>query len=308
MERLDLRLVEYFVTVAEELHFGRAAERLHIAQPSLSQQVRRLERQLGVALLVRTSRSVALTPAGRVLLEEGRRLLADTRRVLQATRRAEVEPLSVGFYGSAGVSLLPALVRSFSDDHPQADISLRELRFGRLQELTSGEVDVAFTRLLPGQVDAGLQVEILAHDRRLAALPEGHRLAGHGSLRFTDLREERFITNPAVAEVGPTRWRAEQLRHGLPARIGATATSVPEILMLVAAGRGVSLVPATVAESCPQVGISYVEVRDADPAVVSLAWATTGADRRIVRDFVTAAREHARSPTPQADTGLDAAA
>src|SRR5436305_10538915 len=102
MDRLDLRLVEYFVAVAEELHFGRAAARLHIAQPSLSQQIRQLERQLDVTLLRRTSRRVELTPAGQALLSEGRRLLAESRSVTRLVRTAGSEWMTVGFYGSAG--------------------------------------------------------------------------------------------------------------------------------------------------------------------------------------------------------------
>src|ERR1700756_126965 len=101
MERLHLRLVDYFVTVAEELHFGRAAARLHIAQPSLSQQIRRLEQQLGVSLLERTSRRVELTPAGRTLLSEGRRLLAQSQRVIQTVQATAGGRVTVGFYGSA---------------------------------------------------------------------------------------------------------------------------------------------------------------------------------------------------------------
>src|ERR1035438_7235926 len=105
MERLDLRLVQYFVAVAEELHFGRAAERLHIAQPSLSHQIRRLEQQLGVVLLERTSRRVELTPAGQTLLTEGRRLLTQSQRAVRITRAAGSEGLTVGFYGSAASEL-----------------------------------------------------------------------------------------------------------------------------------------------------------------------------------------------------------
>lgn len=280
------------MAVAEELHFGRAAQRLHIAQPSLSHQIRRLEQQLGVLLLRRTSRRVELTGAGQVLLEEGRRLLAEAQRVLAITRDADSQPLTIGFYGSAAAPLLPRVMRAFTDDHPSADISLRELRFGRLDELASGAVDVAFTRLLPGQVAAEIEVEVLTHEPRLVALPAGHPLAVRTSLRFAELRGETFITNPAVQEADPAhpaRWLSEQQRHGLPGRVAATVGSIQELLTLVAAGRGVSLVPAPVARLSPHADVVYVAVSDADPAVVSLAWRSRPLPP-IVRAFIATAR------------------
>ena len=145
--------MRYFVAVAEELHFGRAAERLHIAQPSLSHQIRRLEGQLGVTLLDRTSRRVELTEAGRTLLTEGRRLLADSDRTARRVRTAADERLTVGFYGSAGSDHLPELLRAFAREHPNVELSVRELLLDQLDELLAGAVDVAFSRLLPGQAD-----------------------------------------------------------------------------------------------------------------------------------------------------------
>ncbi len=143
--------MQYFVAVAEELHFGRAAERLHLAQPSLSHQIRRLEQQLGVTLLERTSRRVELTPAGHVLLTEGRRLLTQSQRAIRVTRAAGAERLTVGFYGSAASALLPGLLRAFAEDHPTVEVSVRELLLGRINDLLAGNVDVAFTRLLPAR-------------------------------------------------------------------------------------------------------------------------------------------------------------
>src|SRR5262249_46472359 len=130
MGRLDLRLVEYFVAVAEELHFGRAAERLHIAQPSLSQQIRRLEEQLGVRLLERNSRNVHLTAAGQAFLREGRKTLSQAQRAIRAARAAPAERLTVGFYGSAATALLPSVLSTFGEIHPHTEVSLRELLLG----------------------------------------------------------------------------------------------------------------------------------------------------------------------------------
>jgi DNA-binding transcriptional LysR family regulator len=295
MERLDLRLVEYFVTVAEELHYSRAAERLHIAQPSLSQQIRRLEQQLGVVLLDRSSRRVELTSAGEVLLRDGRRLLAEARRTVRAVRSAAAPSLTVGFYGSAGIALLPVILRAFGERFPSFTVSVRELPLGSLDEIRGGEIDVAFTRLAADQTD--LEVEVLSSEPRVVALPAGHPLAGRPSLEFSDLRDEAFITNPVDQSDGdrPPRWLTEQRRHQLPGRVAARATGVVEILTLVAAGRGVCLMPATVARHYPRDDVTYVPVVNAEPAVVSLAWRHSSASPALTA-FIDTARSVARSP------------
>jgi DNA-binding transcriptional LysR family regulator len=296
MERLDLRLVEYFVAVAEELHFSRAAERLRIAQPSLSQQIRRLEDQLGVTLLERTSRHVALTPAGETLLLEGKRTLAQAARAIETTRATAAERVAVGFYGSAGSALLADVLREFSKRHPSVSVTVRELLLGSIDDILAGKVDVAFTRLLPGQ--ANLEIAILAHESRLVVLPVSHPLARRKSLTFAELREERFITNPVVHTDGaPSRWLAEQRRHGLPGRVAAQAASIQEILALVATGRGVSLVPSSVARHYRRADISYVAVTDADPAVVSLAWRPEPV-RATIKAFIQTASQVASRTRP----------
>ncbi|MBV8998251.1 MAG: LysR family transcriptional regulator [Solirubrobacterales bacterium] len=289
---MDLRLVQYFVAVAEELHFGRAAERLHIAQPSLSHQIRRLEQQLGVTLLDRGSRRVELTDAGRALLSEGRRLLVQSERTTRLVRSASAERLIVGFYGSAATLLLPELLRQFAEEHPSAEVSVRELLLDEIDELLAGGVDVAFTRLLPGQAE--VELEIIAREPRVAALPAGHPLAGRSAVQFDDLREESFITNPVIeASAPPRRWLTEQARHGLPGRVAGEAASVQEILTLVAAGQGICLVPAAVANRYPRDDVVYAEVSDAEPAVVSLAWPHGGL-RPIVAAFIDITRRSAR--------------
>jgi DNA-binding transcriptional LysR family regulator len=286
--------VPYFVAVAEELHFGRAAERLHIAQPSLSQQIRRLEQQLGVTLFDRTSRRVELTDAGRALLSEGRRLLAHADRTTRLVRSVSAERLTVGFYGSAASALLPDLLRSFSEEHPSAEVSVHELLLDQIDELLAGGVDVAFTRLRPGQAD--VELEVIARESRVVVLPASHSLSARGTLQFSDLREESFITNPVVLEasVPPKRWLAEQARHGLPGRVTAQAASVQEILTLVAAGKGICLVPASVAQHHPREDVVYVEMSDADPAVISLAWPRGGL-RPIVGAFIEVTRRLAQA-------------
>jgi len=288
MERLDLRLVEYFVAVAEELHFGRAAARLHIAQPSLSHQIRHLEAQLGVLLLNRTSRRVELTPAGETLLRQGRVALRQSHDAIRLTRAAGREKLTVGFYGSASSGLLGEVLRSFALSHPDIDVSLRELELSHVAGVLDSEIDVAFTRLHPEETEA--EVEIFEHQPRLVALPASHPLARRRRILFSDLREESFITQPAAHNPAyRARWLAEQKRHGLPGRISGEAASVQEILTLVGAGRGVCLVPSAAAELYPRPDVGYVLVRDAEPSVVSLAW-KPGTLRPEVGAFITTAR------------------
>jgi len=221
-------------------------------------------------LLERDSRNVQLTAAGEVLLREGKKSLAQARRAVQATRAAAARRLSVGFYGSAATALLPEVLRAFEQRLASVDVAVRELRFGSIEEILDGSVEVAFTRLLPGQTE--LEVEILDEEPRVAALPADHRLANREELTFADLCRESFIINPAVGDDDPpTRWLSEQRRRGLRGRVAAAATSVPEILALVAAGRGICLVPTTAARDHPRADIVYRPVTDAEPAVTSLA-------------------------------------
>lgn len=302
MDRLDLRLVEYFVAVAEELHFGRAAERLHIAQPSLSQQIRRLESLLGVALLERNSRNVHLTPAGEALLSEGRKVLSLARHAIQSTRAAGAPRLTVGFYASASSDVLPEVLRVLGERHVSFAVSVRELPLGSIDDILNGNVDVAFTRLLPGQAE--LEVEVIAEEPRVVALPAAHPLAARKSLKFADLADESFITNPVEHGEGgrPAKWLAEQRRHGLPGRVAAQSTGVLEILTLVAAGRGVCLVPSAVVRHYPRDDIAYVPVDDADPAVVSLA-RRVGVLTPPVAAFIETVRTVVASRSSEASAG-----
>lgn len=300
MERLDLRLVEYFVTVAEERHFGRAAERLHIAQPSLSQQIRRLEQQLGVTLLERNSRNVHLTAAGDVLLRDGRKILSHAQQVVRAARAAPTEQLTVGFYGSAASVLLPHVLRAFNDRNPAIEVAVRELLLGSIDDILDGSVDVAFTRLPSEHTE--LEVEVISEEPRVVALASTHRLADRKTLTFADLRDECFIVNPMTQHEGtPKRWLAEQRRHGLPGRVLAHASSLQEILALVAAGPGVCLVPSAIATHYPRPGVTCVSVSDADPALVSLA-RRRGEPSPGVKAFIEAAREVA-APRPHEPAG-----
>ncbi len=294
MDRVDLRLVEYFVAVAEELHFGRAAQRLHIAQPSLSQQIRRLENQLGVTLLERNSRHVQLTGAGQALLREGRKTLSQAQHAIKATRTAGTGTLNVGFYGSAAVALLPDVLRAFNERHPSYAVSVHELLLGSIDDILNGSVNIAFTRLQPDQTE--LEVEVLRQEPRSVAVAQSHRLAARNTVTYEDLANESFIVNPAVQSEGPpARWLAEQQHHGLLGRTTTQARSIQEILALVAAERGVCLVPSTVAHHYPRPDVTYLPCTDAEPAVVSLA-RRPGPISPAVKAFIDTARRAACAP------------
>jgi DNA-binding transcriptional LysR family regulator len=292
MDQLDLRLVRYFVAVAQEQHFGRAAERLHIAQPSLSQQIRRLESQLGVVLLTRTSRRVELTTAGAALLRDGEQLLQQARRTVQTVRRTADDTLAVGYYGTAASRLLPGTLAEFGERRPSTTVGVRELLFGDLDEIIAGSVDLAFTRLRADQLGhLSLTVAELASEPRVLVVARSHRLAGRISVSLRELDEDRFIVNPGTDDPNAIgRWKDEQRRHGLPGRIAGRARSVTELLTMVAAGNGITLVPVSVARQHRPPTITYIPVTDAEPAVISLVW-PTGTLSSSAEAFVEAAQE-----------------
>ncbi|MFJ9814810.1 LysR family transcriptional regulator [Streptomyces sp. NPDC101151] len=250
---LDLRKVRYFVAVAELLHFGRAAERLHIAQPVLSRQIRALEKDLGADLFVRDSHGVSLTEAGRQLLDDGRQLLDSAdgtrRRVLRAARGTG--RLVVGF--RAGVVVTHAL-RAFWATHPDVEGHARRIEWDDQERLIlDGTVDVAYVRR-PVQED-GLELRPLYGEPRVAMLPDGHRLAGKQELSLADLEAETWLRY------------SDPLPGDLPIR------TIEEKFECVAAGTGITLVPRSVAEQYSRPDISYVPVTDAEPDQVLLAWA-----------------------------------
>ncbi|MFJ9378317.1 LysR family transcriptional regulator [Streptomyces sp. NPDC101455] len=266
---LDLRKVRYFVAVAELLHFGRAAEQLHIAQPVLSRQIRSLEKDLDVALFERDSHGVSLTTAGRQLLDDGRALLAAanaTRRRVQRSARGP-HRLVVGF--RAGVVITHTL-RAYGAAHPGIEVRARRVEWDDQEQLIlDGTVDLAYLRR-PIR-EQGLTLLPLFTEARVAMLPADHRLAGKQDLVRADLDGETWLR---YADPGP---------DDVPIR------SIEEKFEAVASGAGITLVPASVAEQYSRPDITYVPVTDAEPDEVILAWE---AARRspLIAAFVEAAQ------------------
>ncbi|MFG1812883.1 LysR family transcriptional regulator [Kribbella sp. NPDC049174] len=282
---VDLRKLRYFVAVAEELHFGRAADRLHIAQPVLSRQIRALEDELKVQLFARTKRSTELTAAGRQLLDDARPLLASAeamrRRVVQAARGPKT--FTIGFM--PGITVTPA-VRAFSAVHPEVEVEvIRTTWVDQVDVLHDGRVDVSIVRLPIAQ--AGLSIRPLFEEPRVAMLRSDHRLAGKPEIDIADLADEHLLQPPdAVPE-----WRdiALELRTG-KAKPVPEMRSVEEKMEHVAAGSGVSIIPLSVATFYQRPDVAAVPVTDIAANKVCLAWM---ASRRspLIYDFAELAAD-----------------
>jgi len=286
---MDLRRLRYFVTVAEELHFGRAAKRLHLAQPPLSQQIRLLEADLGIQLFERTTRRVSLTNAGRMLLPDARRLLADAdalERVVDDYLTGQAGTLRIGFVDSASYEVMPRFLRSYRQRWPKVSFELRMMSSERqLREIVDGNLDIAISRT-PGDEQQIVSTTIVT-DPLYLAVDSGHRLADQQSTQLSQLNDETFIgfdrtaTSTLHAEL-----RAMLRRHGVLYDPIIEAPEYTTIIGLVAAGEGVALTPASVRTFQPP-GLRYLRIRD-DEATVTL-WMLTRRDEPLT--LVTHARD-----------------
>jgi DNA-binding transcriptional LysR family regulator len=291
---VHLRDLRYFLAVAEELHFTRAAERLYVSQPALSKQVRALERQLGVELFRRDRQhGVALTEAGGALLPHARRVLdawVEGTAVLAAARSARHRTLTVGMSTSPGRGgLLPAIRSRFTAAHPDAVVRVRQVSWeDPTAGLADGDVDVAFVWLpLP---DAERYAwTVVAEEPRLIALPETHPLADRPELDFADLADEPFLALPDSA--GPLRdhWLALDERAGRAPRVGAEIAGTEETYEALVAGLGVCLVAAGNAPLITLGGVVTRPVRGVSPSRYVLAW-RKGERRPLVRAYAEACR------------------
>ncbi len=271
---IDIRQMRYFVVLAETLHFGRAAERLHLSQPPLSRQIAALENELGVRLLERHSRQAALTPAGRRFLQDARAVLAafdQACRNAQLADRGELGELSIGFMMHAAYTVLPNLTRRYMAAYPQVHVRLREVIPSALADaLLSGGYDAGIM-FYPGPI-AGLETRPIYREALCLAVHPDHRIAAHHLVHARDLDGEPLIAAPA--EVAPT------LREAIVAycRSGGFVPTVrletqlqQTIVSLVGENLGVALVP----ESMRKLGVADVAFRDLEGAPVIehvIAW------------------------------------
>lgn len=294
---VELRQLRYFVAVAEERHFGRAAVRLHMTQPPLSQAIQALEATLGTALFARTKRSVALTPAGAALLPEARRLLQQAESLPDLVRRAasgESGLLSLSFVSTADYSVLPPLLREFRERYPAVQIDLREA--------TS---DVQLEDLMERRIDAGLLIPPLPEKARaeldyLTVLSEPLILAAPQNLPM--LKENQRVPLHALAELPLIIFprRIAPAFHdailacfsdaGLTPRIGQEAIQMQTIVGLVSAGMGIALVPQSVS-NLKRPGVAYLPLAGKTAAVeTGLAWRRDNASP-VLRSFLQLIRK-----------------
>ncbi|MEY9993976.1 DNA-binding transcriptional LysR family regulator [Streptomyces sp. V4I8] len=291
---VHVRDLRYFVTVAEELHFTRAAERLYVSQPALSKQVRSLERQLGVELFRRDPQGVALTEAGTALLPHARRVLdawSQGSAAVEAARATARGTLVVGMSTSPGRGgLLPAIRSRFTAAHPDTTLRLRQVSWeDPTAGLADGDADVAFVWLpLP---DAGRYTwTVVAEEPRLVALLESHPLAGRTEIDFTELVDEPFLALPPGA--GPLRdyWLALDERGGRAPRVGAEIASTEETYEALVAGLGICLVATGNAPLITLGGVVTRPVRGLSPSRYALAWRREDEGRALVRGYAEACR------------------
>jgi len=289
---MELRQLRCFVAVAEELHFSRAAERLHMAQPPVSLTIRMLEEELGAKLFERTKRRVALTAAGRTLLEEARAILehvARTERKVTHVAKGGADRLEIGFLGAAtfGDAMSPLLAR-FHHEWPDVPLMLEQMSTdAQLEALCEGRIDIGFARPPdPDLLPPGIIARCVQHEPLLVALSSDHPLAGSGRIELAALKNEPFVI--------PTR----QLSHGIHDKVRelcAHAGFAPRVVMevhqlttvisLAAAGIGVSILGAGVRRAAIP-GLAFAEITD-EGAFIDLLLLYRDADMRpAVRNFI----------------------
>lgn len=249
-DAVELRHLRYFLAVAETLHFGRAAAKLGMAQPPLSQQIRRLEEILGAALFERTTRGVTLTPAGAVLRERALSSMARLADDMEQTRRVargEEGRLTVGFSGSVMFTELPMAIQAYRRAYPRVEVRLREMwTSDQLAALADGSIDVGFLR--DGERRPDLEIMPLLREPFHVALPAEHRLKRQRTVDPKDFEGEPFVLFARrMGNLAFDRTMRCCLDSGFQPTIAQEAPQFPTLIRLVAAGLGISLVPACVA-------------------------------------------------------------
>jgi DNA-binding transcriptional LysR family regulator len=294
---MELRHLRYFVTVAEEMHFGRAATRLSIVQPSLSQQIQQLEKELGFPLLYRTKRFVELTDAGKVFLAEAEHILAqvqEAKRAAQRAYRGEIGRLVVGYISSSTYDLLPMMLRVYHERFPNVEVGLRELT--TQEQLRAFEEEYIHVGILRLPISTPMiNVEVVRREPIVCVLPEEHALARHERMAVSLLADEPFVLQSSHRGGGYYMQVMKLcLASGFSPNVIQEVTEIHTIVSLVAANMGVSLVPLS-ARNIRSQGVVYRELEGtATLTEMAVAWPRNSRSE-LVQSFLDVARETAIS-------------
>ena len=264
---IELRHLRYFIAVAEELHFGRAAERLHIAQPPLSQQIRQLETELGFQLFYRTKRSVKLTEAGQIFFLECQRLFRQLDQAIQTGRqvsRGEVGQLVIGFVSSTAYNVLPKILRAFRTCVPEVSLELHELTTDQqLQWLQENRMDIGFLR--PPVEEDAFTLQTIFREPLVVALPEAHPLAKEAQVSLQSLASEAFVIFPRTLAPGLYDQIISLCQQaGFSPNVMQEAIQMQTIVSLVAAELGIAIVPGSL-QNLQRTGVVYRALKEVSP-------------------------------------------
>jgi DNA-binding transcriptional LysR family regulator len=293
--------LEAFLAVAEELHFGRAAERLHIAQPPLSRTIRQLEHDVGSALFQRTTRRVRLTSAGEALVEPARQVLESLRSArlaVQSAGRGEIGRVSLGFAGPASHLLVAALGRRVREAHPGIELNLRSTTYGpgALRAVIDGDLDLAIVRW--AEAPRGVESRIVSEEHYVLVVPDDHRLVGRVLVSMADCRDEAFVALPG----DPGSWVHDAFIRaandaGFSPNIVQRAPESWTAMALVAAGVGITFSVDAAVQNVVQRGIAVVPLREGrQPTYSRLVW-RANAENPALHAVVRASRDVLPTPS-----------
>ncbi len=291
---MELRQLRYFIAVAEELHFTRAAERLHIGQPPLSHAIQVLEADLGARLFERSKRWVRLTEAGKLFLADARRILALSEQASETARRAqrgEAGELRIGFtFSTPLTALFATVINRYRQQFPAVSLTLHEMAtVPQLDALAQRELDLGFIRPTDGPAPAGVSLTALRQDPLVAVLPAALPLARKQAIAISELAGHPFVMYPSNAGTGiyPQIFRLCRAAGFVP-RIGQVAGEASTIIGLVAAGCGVSMLPSSF-EHIHMDGVCYRPISDAGATTSLLLAQRTGEHAPLAAAFVALA-------------------
>jgi DNA-binding transcriptional LysR family regulator len=298
---VGLHHLRYFVAVAEEGNVSRAADRLRIAQPSLSAQIRYLERTIGAPLFVRHPRGVELTRAGALFLADARKSIRAAEAAIAAARAAsrdEAGTLRVGLIVGTQVEPISRILSVFRRRYTAAELELAEYNFSDPSAgLNSGQVDIAF--IMPPITHNGLSIKEIYHVPRVAVISAGHRLASRATISVHELFDDPWIVTETSDSVCRDFWLATAHRAGRPPKLGQTTKSIDKFIQLAIAGQVVGVAAAWVEDAFARPEIRFIPVIDIEPAVTAIAW-RPGSHTPLAERLLAIAADHSKHPAEPA--------